>query len=195
MRRHRVLVALWTATIVIFLLGWFQPLLLLLAQCCAFVLAIMSVRRAEPTGELRRRWIYRGALGLLLAAAGTVVVSAGSSVALGAPDSHQPVVGFIALATLNVITAVIAWRALVNPAPRRAAVVGLIAVAAELFALIVDVLINMDSRFEPTDFQIVSMFASFAATWAGALVCMAALLSFAPPSMYTVPDARVVDES
>lgn len=193
MRRHRVLVALWLGTIVIFLAGWYLPVLSLVAQFSAFILAIMSVRRAEPTGELRRVWIYRGALGLLLAATATVVISAGSSVAF-VDSSDHPVVGFIALATLNVITAVLAWRAIVKPAPRRAAIVGLIAVVAELFALIVDVIINLHT-FHPSDFQVVAMIASFAATWAGALVCVAALLSFAPPSMYTVPDARVVDDN
>jgi hypothetical protein len=190
MRRHRVLIALWLATIAMFGLGFIvEPLLALLAQFCAFVLAIVTVRKAEPTGELRYVWVYRCALGLLLAAAGTVVVCGGSSVALG--NSKDPVIGFIALATLNLFTAVLTWRALVNPAPRRAALVGLIAVVAELFALVVDIMLNL-RHFEPTDFQIVAMFASFAATWTGALVCIAALATFAPSSMYSVPDARVV---
>jgi hypothetical protein len=187
-----VLIALWLATIAMFGLGFItEPLFAVAAQFAAFVLAIVTVRKAEPTGELRYKWLYRGALGLLLAAASTVVVCGGSSVAVG--GSNDPVVGFITLASLNVLTAVLTWRALVKPAPRRAALVGLIAVIAELFALVVDVMLNL-RHFAPTDFQPVAMFASFAATWAGALVCIAALLSFAPPSMYSVPGARVVDE-
>ena len=193
MRRHRVLIVLWLATIAMFGLGFLSsPLFAVLAQFCAFVLAIITVRRAEPVGELRYTWVYRGALGLLLAAAGTVIVCGGSSVALG-ESGNAPVVGFVALASLNLVTAVLTWRALVKPAPRRAALVGLVAVGAELFALIVDVMLNLHD-FHPSDFQIAAIFASFAATWIGALVCIAALLSFAPPSMYSVPDARVVDE-
>ena len=192
MRRYRVLVGLWIATIVLFGLGFItEPLLALVAQFSAFVLAIITARCTDPTGELRYKWLYRGALGILLAAAGTVVVCGGSSVALGSGD--DPIVGFVALASLNLLTAVLTWRAIVKPAPRRAALVGLIAVCAELFALVVDVMLNLH-QFHPSDFQIAAMIASFAATWAGALVCIAALLSFVPPSTF-VPAARVVDEN
>ncbi len=195
MRRHRVLVAFWIATIVAFACGFLvsEPALSVLAQFSAFILAIISAKCAEGVGVLERRLVYRGALGLLLVTSMTVVICGGGSVAFGKGSDHG-LVGFICLASLNVVTGVLAWRALVRPAPRRAALVGLLAVVAELFALLIDLGINLNHHaFHPTSFQIVAMLAGWGATWAGALVCIAALLSFSPQPMYEVPDARVVD--
>jgi len=193
MRRHQVLILLWILTIAMLIAGFtYEPVFAVFAQLAAIGCAVLTVVRTQRLGVLRYKWIYRICLCVLLAATGTVLVCAGRTVAFGS-EGHA-VVGFIALATTNLLAAVLAWRALTNPDRRRAAVVGLMVVVAELVALIIDAVISVKFDYHPDDFGVVALFASFAATWAGALVCIAALVSFDPAPMYIVPDARVVDD-
>jgi hypothetical protein len=85
------------------------------------------------------------------------------------------------------------WRALVRPAPRRAALVGMFVVVLEIIAILVDIVMNF-SLNEPRHTVAVAILASYAATWAGSLVCVAVLLSFEPAETVRVPDARVVED-
>jgi hypothetical protein len=194
MWRHRVLLLLWSITIVTFALGFMIATgLAVLAQFAAFALAGVTVHRAQRLGVLRHPWIYRGALLLLLAATGTTLISAGSTVVVRGGEAG-PTVGLITLASTNLVAAILTWRALTRPSPRRAALVGLLAVVAELVALCVDAAISINLGYDPTSLGVVALIASFAATWAGALVCIATLVSFEPSPMYVVPAARVIDE-
>jgi hypothetical protein len=195
--QHRGILVAWIATIGAFLtgiLGGFVELTLL-PHFAAMALAVLTVKRTERTGELHRVLLYRASLVLLLLAAVTCLVAAGSTVFLpdGAGGSH--VAGFITLASANLAIAILAWRALVNPAPRRAALVGLAAVFAETFAMLTDVIINVGGTgFSHGTLLPLALIASFTATWTGALVCMAALGTFDRSGMVVVPAARVVDD-
>lgn len=188
-----MLIVLWILTIAAFGLGLLgAPGLAVGAQFFAFVLAIATLVRTEKLGVLRYAWVYRGTLGLLLAATGITLVAAGSTVAFGF-DGGKANAGFITLAITNLFASIITWRAFINPAPRRAALVGLVAVIAELVALVVDILISIKMSYDPDTLGSLAILASWAATWAGALVCIAALVSFGPAPMVIVPGARVVD--
>ncbi len=192
MWRHRVLLLAWGITIVMYASGFvLSPGLSVLAQFIAFALAIITARKAERLGVLRYRWVFRAAFGLLLAATATVLVSAGSTVVVGGEGAT---VGLITLASTNLLAAILTWRALVRPAPRRAALVALLVVVAELVALIADAAISINLDYRPTSLGVVALISSFAATWAGALACIAVLVSFEPAPMYVVPDARLVDD-
>jgi hypothetical protein len=191
--RHRHLLAAWIVTLALVGYGMLAASwTIVVAMFGAMVLAGATVKRCELVGELRYPWPYRAAVVILLGATGTVLAAAGSTVIVG--DGH--LAGFIALALTNLIAAIMAWRALVKPAPRRAAIAGLVVVIAELFAMIADIVINIGERDPgPSGTAImIALLGSFVATWAGALVSIAALACFAPASMVTVPGARVVDD-
>jgi len=102
-------------------------------------------------------------------------------------------VGLTALGTTNVIIAILAWRALVAPSTRRAAVAGLVAVCTECLAMGFDVTVNMHVRgfgTEPeTGFALLAALLTIAT---GSLACFAALIAFGP-NLPDVPAARVVD--
>ena len=195
MRRYPKLLVAWGLTVLLSACMWFGlPELALPLLVTAITLAVLTVKRTERTGELRRAWLYRGALAIQLVACATCVVGASSTVLFDVDES--PVVGFAVHATTNVVLVVLAWRALVYPGPRRAAVVGSLAIPLEIVALIVDAGLNMFRAQPDTTLFVVGLYASVLATWAGALVCIAALVAFeAPPPPTNVPAARVVDES
>jgi hypothetical protein len=195
--QHRGILVAWIATIGAFLtgiLGGFVELALL-PHFAAMALAVLTVKRTERTGELRRVMLYRASLALLLLATGTCLVAAGSTVFVPDGLGGSRIAGFVTLASTNLVIAILAWRALVSPAPRRAALVGLAAVFVETFAMLTDVIINVgDTGFSHGRLLVIALIASFAATWTGALVCMAALGSFDRSGMVVVPAARVVDD-
>jgi hypothetical protein len=195
---HRGVLIGWTATITAFLVGLLigNVELALLPHFAAMALAVLTVKRTERTGELRRVKLYRASLVALLLAAGTCLVAAGSTVFVPrAGDRGAYMLGLITLASTNLVIAVLAWRALVNPAPRRAALVGLAAVFVETFAMLTDIFINVPSHgLSDGTLVPVALYASFSATWMGALVCMAALGTFDRSGMVVVPAARVVDD-
>lgn len=197
MQHHRGVLIGWAATIGAFLTGLLvgSGMLAILPYFAAMALAVMTVKRTERTGELRHIWLYRASLGLLLLATGTCLVAAGSTVFLPHDIGGGGIAGFITLASTNLVIAVLAWRALVNPAPRRAALVGLAAVFVETFAMLTDIIINVSgSTFWRDSYLPIALYASFVATWTGALVCMAALAAFDRSGMVVVPAARVVDD-
>jgi hypothetical protein len=201
--QHRGVLIAWIITIGAFLAGILGGIveLAILPHFAAMALAIMTVKRTERTGELRRVLLYRASLVLLLLATSTCLVAAGSTVFIPQHIPGTHVAGFITLATTNLVVAVLAWRALVNPAPRRAALVGLAAVFVETFAMLTDIIIDVGSNGVSGDalsrgkLVPVALFAAFAATWTGALVCMAALGTFDRSGMVVVPEARVVDDA
>jgi hypothetical protein len=192
--RYRFLLITWVLTIGAYVYGFFSaPGWTITAQLVAVIVAIVTVRRADKHGVLRYRFLYLGAVGLLFLTTATVLVTAGSTVASG--NNGDRAVGFIALATTNLVATIIAWRAFTNPAPRRAAIVGMVAVVAELFAIIIDAVISINLDYVPGTLGTIALWGSFAATWAGALVCIASLISFEHADTVNLPGARIVDEN
>jgi hypothetical protein len=194
---HRGVLVAWAVTIVAFLTGILGGIveLAILPLFAAMALAVITVKRTERTGELRHLGLYRATLVLLLLATGTCLVAAGSTVFVPTDLDGGHIAGFVTLASTNLAIAVLAWRALVTPAPRRAALAGLAAVFVETFAMLTDVIINVSGRdVWHGSLLPVALYASFVATWIGALVCMASLAAFDRSGMVVVPAARIVDE-
>lgn len=195
---NRVLLTVWLVVIAIYLMGVVTSSAapLVLSQVAAIVVAAFTVAKTQLVGQLRYALAYRAALGLLVAAAGVVLVAAGSTV-FASTASGDRMVGFIVLATTNLVVAIAGWRALTRPAPRRAATVAFIAVVTELIAMIIDILLNIDTpSSDASEHAIaVALWASFAATWLGALVSIASITTFERTHNPLVPTARVVDET
>lgn len=197
MIQHRGLLVAWTIVVGAFLVGIFggNTALRILPQLGAMVLALITLPRVARRAPLRYLLVYRASLVLLLAAAGTCLIAAGSTAIIDVNDGSTRVAGFVALSTTNLVLTVLAWRALVNPTPRRAAFAGLIAVLVETVAMLIDIIANISASFETTNAVAVMLYASFVATWAGALVCMAAIGAFDRADATAVPEARVVEET
>lgn len=192
MKRHGLLLTAWLVCLAFAAIGMTGAgMPVLFAQLASMVLSVMTASRVEQEGVLRRRWLYRGTLVLLLAMASTTVITAGSTVVFG--EAERAIGGYIVLAVTNLIAMIATWRALVRPAPRRAALVGMFVVVLEIIAILVDIVMNF-SLNEPRHTVAVAILASYAATWAGSLVCVAVLLSFEPAETVRVPDARVVED-
>ncbi len=198
MKRHPVLLLMWAVTVGGFVASVVLGIgdLVLLSQLAAILCGMLTVRNSEGPGVLRRPWLFRAALVLLLAAAATCLVAAGSTAVISLGAAHHRLTGLAALAVTNLIIAILAWRALTRPSMRRAAVVGLLALVFEVSALVVDVIINIDTNGRDlTQAAQLALLASFSANWLGALVSITALTAFDPADESTVPQARVVDES
>lgn len=194
--RHRALTIFWSLLFATFVGGLVaaEPALIGLSFFMAMPLAYYTYREVDRAADLRLRWLYYVLVGLLLASSAGSVVGAGMTVALN--DAHSPL-GALALGTTNVLIAILAWRALVQPSTRNAARAGMCAVVFELLAMIVDVFINMqkhrvDDQTE-LGFAIVFMGAAFSIA-TGALACFAALITF-EPNHPEVPKARVIASS
>lgn len=208
MKRHPVLLLMWVATV-----GGFIAVvvrgngdLVLLTQLAAILCGMLTVRNSEGPGVLRRPWLFRTAVVLLLAAAATSLVAAGSTAVVTLGGAHHKLSGFAALAVTNLVIAILAWRTLTRPSMRRTAIVGLLALVFEVAAIIVDVIMNMDSGVgmdngtpaparDPSQAIGIAMAASYVANWLGAFVCITALTAFDPADATDMPEARVVDES
>ncbi len=194
------LVVAWTLSLGAWLVGWVTGNvgLAALPQFVAIVLAVLTVRVAAATAPLRHVLAYRAALGLLLASSATVVIAGGSTVAFADDAGGTEIAGLVALASTNLLIAVLSWRAIMRPAPRRAAIASLLAVTLELVALVVDLIMNLgmlSREIISHDTLIVTILATFATTWAGALVAIAALTTFERPGEIDMPSARIVDGS
>jgi hypothetical protein len=194
--QHRGLLVAWTIVFGAFLGGILCGVveLALVAQLAAMTLAVVTVRRSDKRAGLRYFLLYRASLALLLVAAVTCLVAAGSTVFIAHHLGSSHIAGFAGLASTNLVISILAWRALVSPAPRRAAIAGLVAVIVEVVAMLFDIIMNMESRVPLRGSITVTLYASFIATWAGALVCMASVGAFYRASSTPVPEARVVDE-
>lgn len=179
-----------------------NALLSLLAQLGAMALATITVVRAERRAGLRNIRVYRASLALLLVAAVTCLGASGSTVIIDSELGSSHLFGFIGLASTNLVVSILAWRALVQPTPRRAAVAGLVAVLVEMVAMLFDIIMNLVKRTASTHTLMasshslsVAVYSSFVATWAGALVCMASVSAFYRPTAQAMPEARVIDDA
>lgn len=189
-----MLLVAWAITVGAYLVGIIggYPELVLIPQFVAIGLAILTVKRTAPAGDLLRPWLYRGVLVLELVASGACAAVAGGTVVIdGAGERH--VAGLAVLATTNLLISILTWRALVRPAPQRAALVGALAVILEVIALIADLVMNMFHTMDSTSISL-ALFTSVAATWLGTGVSMVSLVAFGRATTAVVPEARVVDE-
>lgn len=117
------------------------PELLGIAWLAATLLSMATWLRLRAVGlhVVRSRW-YRAGVGLLLVGAAAEVIAATSTIVIG-HETGERHAGFVCVAGSAAALAIAAWRALVRPAPRRAARAGFIAVNLPLAAL-ADVLIG-----------------------------------------------------
>jgi hypothetical protein len=199
MAASRILVVAWLLTIAGTVAVWVgvpdaesKPvegvMLILLPPFAAVMLALLAVIYTAPAAPLRRTLVYRGTLSLLVASSAATLAAAGSTVFV-----DHTLFGFAMLASTNLLVMIAGWRALVRPAPRRAAIVGLLAVALELASAFFDLIVNF-ARPNPelSDQQISLLFvAALATTGCGALVSIAALVSFDRSTSTHVPAARI----
>lgn len=195
-RRHGPLLLAWCVDIVLCVAGFVgeSPGLIALSYFAALLLAVITVRHADLDGQLRHVRVYRLTLGLLLACAIAAALGAGSTVFVSVTEGLH-VAGLIVLATINVGLAVAAWRALLQPHPRRAAKIGAFAIL-ELFALVVDAVINIgygNQRLGPHPEADIALWASLATTVVGVFACIVSLVAFEDAGEVRVPPARLVD--
>lgn len=186
----------WAVMITAFVIGVCADsvLLVVIPFLASFVLAICSAIRAQP-GVLRFRALYYGLVGTLLATSATTLVAAGSTLFI-APGTSLRVVGFTALGLVNMVVGVLTWRALVRPAPRRAAVAGMLAVLGEMFALIVDIVMNdrMPGFERGSEWIEVALWGSLISMASGCLACIAALAAFRDVDAHEIPEAQIVKD-
>ena len=153
-------------------------------------LVIITFRRAIKDGHLQRPGWYRAALVIQLVVTVVGVVGASHTVLV---DGR---IGFVSVATVQLVTAILTWRAITRPDARRAVAAAMIALLVTVGALILDILLYVPPRaaaevgqvFDPwTAVAVTSVFLSWIG---GAVVCLAAINTFGPPT--NRPDARAV---
>jgi len=193
--RHPVLLGWWLTMLGLFGVGWVirDELLLITPFFAGMILAVITYRHVHP-GVLARRVVYFVLVGTLLASSATTVVAAGSTLFIKA-DRAIPIVGFSVLGATNLLVAIIAWRALVQPSAKRAALAGMLALLLELFAMAFDVVMNHRApEFRRHDLWIaIALYGAVTSMGTGALACIAAVSAFDPPDEQEIPAARVLD--
>jgi hypothetical protein len=192
--RHRVLSILWAMVFTTTFVGWvsLSVPLIVVTLFAPMILSIVTFRRVVRDADLVRRRTYKVLVGSLLLTAATTAILCGSTMFISRSGPIY-VVGFLLLGTTNVIVTILAWRALLAPSTRRAALAGLVAVCSQCVAMCIDININM--RVPGFGDQPETGFALLAALitiGTGSLACLAALIAFGPDAP-DVPEARVVD--
>jgi len=195
-RGHRILPLVWAALFVTFVLGIAAEAapLMVLPFFGVMAIAIYTYRAVDRSADLRYRWLYFLLVGSLLLSAAVTVVGAGMTVVID-PDSPVPTIGLVALGSTNVVIGAIAWRALVRPSTRAAAGAGMLAVLLEIFAMMIDVTINIQNG-SMADRELglsIALSAAMISIGTGALACFAALTAFEPKRI-EVPEARVANQ-
>jgi hypothetical protein len=194
LRRHRALIVVWTAIFIAAIIGFIVQAvpLALIAFFGPMIAAIGTFRMVDRDADLKYRRAYYALVGLLLASAAVTAVAAGSTLFISR-KAPMLVVGFTALGATNVVIVILAWRALVAPSTRRAALAGMIAACAECIAMAFDVTINMRVvGFGEQPATGIALLAALTTIATGALACFAALVAFGP-NLPDVPSARIVD--
>ena len=193
---HKGYAIVWATLFAVFALGFAtrSAALLAIAFFAPIPLGVGTYRGVDRSAALAHRgWYYVLVTPLLLSAAGTAV-GAGMTI-VSDPSGALPVLGFLALGTTNVVVAMLAWRALMRPSTRAAALAGMVAVLLELAAMVVDVMLNMhrgESHGEREIGIAIALFGSMITIGTGALACVGALVTFRRATL-VVPEARVVD--
>lgn len=193
---HRALAILWGVILALVMLGCVlaSPPLIVLPIFGAMPAAYLTYRHVDRTAQLAHRgWYYALVGSLLLSAAGTAVGSGMTVFITG--TGALPILGFLALGTTNVAVAILAWRALVTPSTRIAALAGMLAVLLEMVAMSVDVMLDMHKGGFNSERELgmaIALFGALISVGTGALASLAALITFVPQQV-AVPEARVVD--
>jgi hypothetical protein len=189
---HRILAIVWGSIFVSFVLGIVMETaaLTVLPFFGVMTVAVYTYRAVDRNAHLRYRWLYFALVGSLLFSASATVVGAGMTVAID-PGGDVPSYGLLALGTTNVLIAAMAWRALVRPSTRSAAAAGMLAVLLEVFAMVIDVTMNMYKTSVDREVGLaIALTAAMISIGTGALACFAALIAFEPRRI-EVPAARV----
>ncbi|HEY5923130.1 MAG TPA: hypothetical protein VIV11_15730 [Kofleriaceae bacterium] len=192
--RHRTLIVVWAVIFAASAVGWFGQVaaLAIVPFFGAMIAAVITFRMVDRSADLRYARVYYVLVGLLLLSSALATIACGSTLFVSR-TAPLIVVGFTALGATNLLIVMLAWRALVKPSTRRAALAGTVAVCAECFAMVFDVTVNMHVRgFGEQPMAGVALLAALGSIATGALACFAALLAFGP-DLPDVPTARVVD--
>ena len=192
--RHRVLSIVWAMVFTTALIGWISasPALIVVTLFVPMILAIVTFRRVQHEADLVFPKLYYVLVAMLLLSAAGAAILCGRTMFVSR-SGPMYVVGLTALGTTNLIIAILAWRALVVPSTRRAAVAGLVAVTTECLAMGFDITVNMHVRgFGDQPETGLALLAALLCIATGSLACFAALVAFGP-KLPSVPAARVVD--
>lgn len=160
-----------------------------IAWLVAIPLAIVTLVKSERDAHLQRPGWYHAAL----AAQALIAVAGAFAAARTVFADGRP--GLISVATVQLATAVLTWRAYTNPAPRRAIIAAISAGFVTFVSLLID--IALDINLAPVrHYPVVDALWSLIAVWSvivswigGGLVCLAAIHAFGAKT--NLPDARV----
>jgi len=176
------------------IVGWLRPIavLAIVPFFGSMIVAIITYRTVERSADLKYRRAYYALVAPLLISAAVATVACGGTMFISR-NGPMGVVGFTALGMTNVIVTILAWRALVAPSARRAALAGMVAVCAECVAMTIDISINLHVRgFGDQPETGIALLAALGSIATGSLACFASLITFGP-DLPDVPEARVVD--
>jgi hypothetical protein len=192
---HKGYAIVWATLFALFALGFVtrSAAVMAIVFFTPIPLGVVTYRGVDRTAVLAHRRWYQALVAPLLVSAAVTAVGSGMTMVTNS-DGSLPVLGFLALGTTNVIVAILAWRALVRPSTRAAALAGMVAVVLELAAMVVDVMLNMHQGADG-DREVgiaIALFGSMITIGTGALACLGALVTFRPASL-AIPEARVVD--
>ena len=194
--RHRVLAIVWALIFGAAVLGFIVQAapLAIVAFFGPMIAAIGTFRMVDREADLKYPRVYYVLVGLLLLSAAVTAIASGSTLFVS-KNAPLLVVGFTALGITNVSIVILAWRALVAPSTRRAALAGMVAACAECIAMAFDVTVNMRvPGFGEQPATGIALLAALVTIATGALACFAALVTFGPKGL-DVPTARVVEPS
>jgi len=161
-------------------IGWFASI----------PLSIVTFRRCAHDQPLQRPGWYRAALGLQRAVTAVGLVTAGHTVFANGS------IGLVSIATVQLVVAVLTWRAITQPDPRRAVLAAIVSGCIPFVALLVDIALDlhfsaMGKRTVVTDLWSAFAILSTMLAWiSGGIVCLATIRTFGAPT--NLPDARAV---
>lgn len=154
-------------------------------------LSIITFRRAASDQHLQRPGWYRAALVFQLVVSVVGLVTAAHTVfANGA-------VGLVTIASVQLLVAILTWRAITRPDPRRALAAALISGLIPFFALMVDIALDTRSKSAGGEKLVHDLWSAFAVmstmlAWiTAAVVCLAVVRTFSEPT--NLPGARAVE--
>lgn len=197
-RTRKLLTILWVVIIIGMLAPFvFAPLVNLgaLASIAWFVaipVSIITFRRSGRDQHLQRPGWYRAALIVQLLVAVLGLVTAAHTVLANGR------IGLVSIATVQLAVAVMTWRAITRPGPRRAIGAALAAELVPFVALMVDIALDLRLYGLPDGPIVADLWGAFAVaavflSWIGAaLVCIASIHVFGPAT--NLPGARAVSD-
>ena len=195
-RTRKILTILWGVVIVAMLLPFALARVANLgalgsiAWFVAIPVSIVTFRRSASAQHLQRPGWYRAALIVQLLVSVLGLVTAAHTVLANGQ------LGLVTIASVQVLVAILTWRAITQPGARRAIGAALVAELVPFLALMVDIALDLHTSGIPAGGIIMNLWAAFAVTaiflsWiAAAFVCLVSIHAFGQAT--SLPDARAV---